>query len=293
MGGGALRSRAGTIGAMGVVVLLAAVALICVGARTAAGSGSAISQVMTAMIADGDFGFNLTFADGSPVGEQDMPGAVIPSGSYLIDVSDTTTEGNFDLEGNGVDLATGIEQTIQTTWSVTFLPCSLYSYRNDQSSAGNEWFQTSASATGTAACPASSLVIPTAPGAPPTSQRPIKITHGSQPSGTNLSAIGTAIHSIPFRGTIRGSLSANGGLVLSFHGAPARTLLAGRYDLDIVDSTPSRGFALVKPLGSRLDVTSSRFVGRRKTSLLLSLGVWRAAITGTEAQSRRLTVRQV
>ncbi len=263
----------------------------CLAASAAAGSPAVISQVLTASIADGDFGFAMTFADGTPVGEEDLPGTVIPPGTYQVDVSDTTTQGNFDLQGNGVSFETGLEQTVQTMWMVTFLPCSLYSYRNDQQSAGIEWFQTSISATSTAACSPSALVVPTAPAAPSAPQKPIKITHEPLPPGTTLSAVGTVIHSVPSRGTIDGSVGAAGRLVLTFRGRSATKLLAGRYELSIVDRTTGHGLELVKPGGAHLAVTGARFVGKLETSVVLSRGLWRATVTGSPPRSLRLTVR--
>ena len=273
------------------LVVAAFLLLSWLAASAAAGSPAVISQVMIASIADGDFGLGMTFTDGTPVGEEDLPGTVIPPGTYQVDVSDTTTQGNFDLQGNGVSFETGLEQTVQTTWMVTFLPCSLYSYRNDQQSAGIEWFQTSFSATSTAACSPSALIVPTAPAAPSAPQKPIKITHQQLPPGTRLSAVGTVIHSVPSRGTIDGSVGAAGSLVLTFRGRSATKLLAGRYELSVVDRTTAHGLELVKPGGGHVALTGSRFVGKLKTSVVLSRGVWRAAVTGSPSRSLRLTVR--
>ena len=271
--------------------VVSVVALSCSFACVLVGARAAVSTVMTAYVAEGDFAFGLTFADGTQVGEQDMPGTVIPPGVYQINVSDTTTEGNFDLAGNGVDLSTGIEQTEQVTWAVTFLPCSLYSYRNDQQPGGIEWFQTSAAPSSSAPCGPTALVIPVAPAIPTTPQPPITVSHAPVPNETKLSAIGTVISSTPFRGTLDCSIGSRGSLALTFRERPAKTLLAGRYEISVNDRAPGWGLLLRKPDGRRVTVTKTRFVGHRETSLVLSGGTWSAATTGSQAAEQFFTVR--
>lgn len=272
------------------VCAVSVVTLSCSPAGVPVDARAADSPVMTAFVADGDFAFGLTFADGTQVGEQDMPGTVIPPGVYQINVSDTTTEGDFDLAGNGVDLSTGIEQTAQVTWTVTFLPCSLYSYRNDQQPAGIEWFQTSATPSSSAPCGPSALVIPTAPAITTTPRPPITVSHAPVPNQTKLSAIGTVISSTPFRGTLDCLIGSRGSVALTFRERPVKTLLAGRYDISVDDRAPGWGLLLRKPDGGLVTVTRTRFVGHRETSLVLSGGTWSAA-TGSPASERPFTVR--
>src|SRR5579863_6998471 len=65
-------------------------------------SAAAVSSTMNGFVAQGDLEFGLAFADGTEVGGGDMPGPVIPAGTYQVSVDDTSPEGNFDLTGNGV-----------------------------------------------------------------------------------------------------------------------------------------------------------------------------------------------
>jgi plastocyanin len=79
-----------------------------------AAPGQAAGPVLNATVGPG-FTISLT-QNGAPV-------TTLAPGSYTVNVSDNATIHNFHLQGpGGVDLATGVEATGNTSWDVTFSP---------------------------------------------------------------------------------------------------------------------------------------------------------------------------
>ena len=155
-------------GGLSAALALSAALVLALGA---ASSSAAVSQTITAGI-DQNRDLTMTFADGTSIGSAQTPGTVIPPGTYTVNVNDDSDIANFDLQGPGVNFASGVEAFIQLTWTVTFQPCSQYSYQSDTQAGSNVWFQTSVAAGSTTACASTSLTSPgtvttTGPAAPP------------------------------------------------------------------------------------------------------------------------------
>jgi hypothetical protein len=255
----------------------------------ASGARALVSTQMTAYVGVGDLIFGMTFADGTEVGQQNMPGPVIPPGTYQIAVDDSTPAANFDLSGNGVSFLTGVEQMVQTTWTVTFEPCSLYSYQNDQQPSAAYWFQTSASPSSSAACPPSAFAEGTTTA--PTATTPIKTVSASPlPPGTTLSALGTLIHVSPARGTLLGAVSASGAVTLTRAGKPVSRLPEGQYTIVTEDRSARAGLIIQKANGQPETLSGAAFVGSRRTALRLTTGSWSFYSEAAHTAAHRFSV---
>lgn len=257
--------------------LLLPVVLLC-SAVDAGASVAAVSPAMTGLI-DEDNTLDLTFADGTEVGGAQLPGPVIPAGTYQVVINDLSQVGDFDLAGPSVSLSTGVEVRGQASWTVALLPCALYSYRNDQQGTSTHWFQTSASATSGAACPpplaggpsGQATTTTTAVGA--TSGKSRGSAGGLTP-GSTLSAIGTVIPLEPLRGVLQATVNASGKPALTFDGKPVSRLRPGRYSIEATDDSAKASLILKKAHGKPVTITGGSFVGRHKLTLELSTGTW-------------------
>ena len=101
-------------------LLMSVVAFVAVSIPTAA--ASAPNVTLTGVVGPG-FSISLKKADGSNV-------TYLDPGTYDISVTDNSIEHNFHLTGPGVDMATLVETTGTTTWTVTFTD-GTYNYRCD------------------------------------------------------------------------------------------------------------------------------------------------------------------
>jgi hypothetical protein len=243
-------------------------------------SRAAVSQTMSGFVTEEDVQVGLSFADGTQVGTPQLPGPVIPPGTYQVSINDTSQVGDFDLAGPGVSFATPVETREQVTWTVSFEPCQTYSYRNDQQSASVEWFQTSASATSTASC-APPLTPPPAGTTTSTTTTSsdaggATTTSGAAPPGDGVSALGTPLPEVApaVRGTLRGTVSAAGTLALTLAGKTVSSLAAGHYTLETTDHAAHANFTIQKLNGSSLVVSGTSFVGTRRLTVDLSAGKW-------------------
>src|SRR5581483_9729323 len=81
-------------------------------ALTLAGSASADTPTLFATVGPG---FTIRVADGG--GNRITR---LPPGTYTVVVKDQATEHNFHLSGPGVDMATDVEATGTSTWTVSF-----------------------------------------------------------------------------------------------------------------------------------------------------------------------------
>jgi hypothetical protein len=97
-----------------LLACLAAAALIVPGA---AGAGGAVTQPLVATVG------SPTSGNAFVISLKDSTGATITHldpGAYTIRVHDFATLHNFHLSGPGVDQATEVERTADTTWNVVF-----------------------------------------------------------------------------------------------------------------------------------------------------------------------------
>jgi hypothetical protein len=84
------------------------------------------------------------------------------------------------------------------------------------------------------------------------------------------------------RGTLQGSLAANGKLILTLKGKTVSKLKSGRYTFTIVDRDPTNGVKLnsVKTKRTSTALSGSAFVGEKKTTVSLSAGRWTVSVPG-------------
>jgi hypothetical protein len=85
-------------------------------------SGHAADPVLNAKVGPG-FSISMNDANGVKVTH-------IDPGTYTINVQDLSAEHNFDLFGTGVQMATDVAATGNTTWTVTFTD-GIYNYHCD------------------------------------------------------------------------------------------------------------------------------------------------------------------
>jgi hypothetical protein len=103
-----LRSRSLVVLLAGILAVAAATFLLLPGRAS-----PAVNTTLTAYISDGPDHIWLKDASGAIV-------TYLPPGTYTIEVTDTSSVGNFHLTGPGVDLKTGLGEVENVTWTVTF-----------------------------------------------------------------------------------------------------------------------------------------------------------------------------
>ena len=62
---------------------------------------------------------------------------------------------------------------------------------------------------------------------------------------------------VPFRGTLRGGVSASGMLALAYNGKSVGSLKAGRYRIAVTDGSSTKGFVLQKAGHKAIAVTGA------------------------------------
>jgi hypothetical protein len=213
--------------------------------------------------------------DGSPLGVQSGAPPVIPAGYYSVVLLQPgcVSVSTFDLQGPGVNLANNLStgEDVTQTVPVFLQPSSTYTWRNDANRAVVYTFATSPDVVGT--LPPNPLVKL------PTKNPP------NAPSG-NSDVVGSGI--VPFRGTLRATLTSAGRLSLSLNGASISSLRHGRYRVVVVDRSGTRGLELQGPHHA-LTVTTVGFTGRRSASVNLTAGAW-AVITRPGAEALKIRV---
>jgi hypothetical protein len=252
----------------GVLALVAAVLL---------GAGSAHAATSQTLYGgfDADGTISLTYADGTSIGTPSPPGTLIPAGTYTIVVNNNSPDdlGNpheFELSGPGVNLLAG--QATQLTWTVTFQQASTYVYEDALNPTTQfEVFGTPGSGAGTATTTTANAAQPVAGSAPASSS---SSASGTKSSPTDNSPLGTALTTMPFRGTLSGTVNADGKLVLLWKGKHVTTLTAGRYTVRVTDASAKNGFVLQEIHEPAITVTGVKFVGKRTLSVDLSAGQW-------------------
>jgi hypothetical protein len=243
-------------------------------AVSAPNGGGAVSQTISASINQND-DLAMTFADGTPIGAPALPGTLIPPGTYQVSVNDGSDISNFDLSGPGVSLATSVQDLVQVTWTVTFQPCSEYSYVNDTVATSTEWFQTSASSSSSAPCASAGagvapVATPTTPAVPPPTAVTTNTPGPDQPSASKPASSKAPL----FRGTLLGTVSSTGALTLTSRGKEVAALKTGRYTIEVSDKTSKDGFTIQEIHAPATTVTGVSFVGKRSVTLDLSAGQW-------------------
>jgi hypothetical protein len=98
-------------------------------------------------------------------------------------------------------------------------------------------------------------------------------TSGSPNSGTK-SPIGTKVPAAIARGTLVGTVAAEGAISLTKNGKPVKILPAGRYTFRIRDRSHSNGFVVQAQRADPITVTAGPFVGARSKALTLGRGQW-------------------
>ena len=230
------------------------------------GSASGAASPTLTLNVNSSGNLEVVLGNGTRLRTTSAPAAVIPPGAYLTLVASDVPDSRdifhmFHLYGPGVNIVSDLlpcenPRPIQV---VTLAPNATYTYEDTRNPQLAPILFTT-SATGSSADTASS------------------ITAGStaKSSGTisNTSVVGTSNGVAPFRGTLVGTVRAQGHLTLSRLGKAVSSLEAGRYALQIDDATARGGFSLQRLHGRLVRVTSSPFVGRHSMTIDLEPGQW-------------------
>ncbi len=171
----------------------------------------------------------------------------------------------FELTGPGVNLSTTLQDGDENhdVFTQTFQPSATYTARDlNQPLVARAVFSTSASGS------------PAAPSSPSTSS-------GSSGKGTpSVDIVGSKAKktakttTVPFRGTLVGTLSATGKPTLTSKGKTVSTLKSGRYTFSITDRNPKGGFWVQQVQKNLVTLTGVAFVGKRTTKVDLKVGQW-------------------
>jgi hypothetical protein len=206
--------------------------------------------------------FTMTLDSGAAVGS----GSAIPYGKYQLIVSTpipfaTGLGGcefiNFSLTGPGVNYSTQLGEGDETedfaTQTLT-LGSSYTATDNTVAPGTTITFSTSSTPVSASTGPSTSS-SGNAPNTKPTTDSPTKQT----PLVLN-------------RGTLEGIVSASGKLSLTFHGKPVTEITAGRYKVQVVDTSHKDGFTIQQINKLPTTVTGVSFVGKRSATIVLSAG---------------------
>jgi hypothetical protein len=95
----------------------------------------------------------------------------------------------------------------------------------------------------------------------------------------SVDPVGSAVKSLPTRGTLTATINAAGKLVLRYNGKPLGTLREGRYKTTVTDGSATAGlfFNLLNKNGvpvSTLTASGVTFTGTRTATLTLKKGQW-------------------
>jgi hypothetical protein len=216
----------------------------------------------------------VTLSDGTSVGAARAPGTVIPPGTYNVVFNhDAKVLHQFHIIGPGADTTVspadgsdgmcGGSAYLYGTYPVTLQPNSTYVFQDDyQPSVIHEFFSTSGAApVGTA--PAASGGGKPSPTPSPT---------GSRGTITGTGVLGGA--ALPLRGTLAGTVEADGALTLTLKGRGVSKLKEGRYKVALTDRTAASGFTVQALRKRPLVLSGIRFMGKRMVDLELNPGRW-------------------
>ena len=99
-------------------------------------------------------------------------------------------------------------------------------------------------------------------------------TAKSTGSVSNTSVVGSGIKSVPFRGTLIGTVNSAGRLTLRRGGKSVSSLKSGRYKIAVDDTTSKGGFTIEGLHRQSVIVTGSSFVGKHTVTFDLTAGQW-------------------
>jgi hypothetical protein len=170
----------------------------------------------------------------------------------------------FQLTGPGVTLTTSIDNGDGVNlFTETFQPGATYTaVDNNQPSVARLVFTTSSSGS------------PSAPVAPYSSVASGKgTTSNTTVVGQQVKTKGVSAP-VVFRGTLQATVSAAGRPSMTFGGKPVTSLKAGRYTIQVVDSSTKGGFVLQERGQDSITVAPVVYVGKRRTSVTLRAGQW-------------------
>jgi hypothetical protein len=165
----------------------------------------------------------------------------------------------FQLTGPGVNLSTTLDAGCDAFYllpATSFKPSSTYNAVDlNQPTVAHDSFTTLASGT---------------PVIPPS---PYSATSGK--GSTSQDIVGSLLGKT-LRGTLTGTLSADGKPSLTSGGRAVSTLKAGRYTFSIVDHSPKTGFTVqqVQSSAKSKPVTGNAFVGKHSVTVTLTAGKW-------------------
>jgi hypothetical protein len=207
----------------------------------------------------------VTLLDGTPVGTTSGPPTVIPAGDYTLhlDNSDEVAGPEFDISGPGVKVVDDLffGEAPSATHRVTFQPSATYTWRDD--ARPSEVFVFTISAATPSGSSGSSSGTTTG-----------SSSSGSSSSSKSSGVVGSGIKSVPFRGTLAGTVSTAGRLTLTRNGKGVSTIKSGRYKITIDDKTSRSGFTVQEIRKQPVAVTGVSFVGKRSVTVELKAGQW-------------------
>lgn len=179
----------------------------------------------------------------------------------------------FQLTGPGVNLFTTLDSGCDAFYT---LPAS--SFKASSTYVAQDLNQPAATRTAFTTLASGSPQAPVSPYTP---------TSGKGTTQQQLAGSGN----VPFRGTLRATLSASGKPMLTtIKGKAVQTLKAGQYIFSITDQDAKGGFTLQRiklgPNGFKPnDLTGVKFVGRNSRMLTLKAGQWTYSAGGAKATS--------
>jgi len=269
-----------------ILIAALATAAVLVPAVGASSGGSAVPVLPTLYVV---YTMNCTF---SIVNDSGQPVSSIAPGTYQVEVSTpimfklvvpggpdgspqpasdfTGCKGwvQFQLTGPGVNLNTTLDSgcdAFQTLPAQTFKPSSTYTFQDNNQPAVTR-----------------TAITTLATGTPPTPKSPYGTTSGK--GETSQDIVGSALKtSTVLRGTLNGSLNAQGKVALTSKGKPVSIVTAGRYRFTVTDQSANAGFVVKPVTGTALDVTATSFTGKHSRFVTLKPGRWMYYATPTKA----------
>jgi hypothetical protein len=210
----------------------------------------------------------VVLGNGTRLRSTNAPGAVIPPGPYLVVVNSDVPDARdifhvFHLYGPGVNVSSDLLpcENPRQLYTVTLQPSTTFTYEDSRHpELAPLVFSTSSSG--------SSDSTSGAAGGPGTEK------FSGSTSNTSVIGADSSSGSLPFRGTLVGTVNSGGKLTLSRNGRSVSSLKSGRYKLAVDDKTRTGGFTIEQLHTRAVPVTGSSFVGRHVVTLALRPGRW-------------------
>ena len=204
-------------------------------------------------------------------------GSVIPGGSSVVPMAPNDFTGcrgwvQFHLTGPGVDLETTLDFGCDAFY---LMPAT--NFKASSSFTAQDMNQPAATRTVLTTLASGSPTIP-----------PTPYSKTSDKGQTFKDLLGSAVAKA-LRGTLAGTVSANGKPTLMMRGKTVSTLKAGRYKFVITDQSPKRGFTIQAVKGKSTELTGIEFVGKRSPTVKLKAGEWMYSSGGGKAHYFRVT----